>query len=94
MKTRRKHRERKSARSKRKEYARLLESEVHGYAADAGLKLLVTDTETIHWMFNEADTGERVLDFWPATGTWIGGGKRGVVDDGIEALEVAKTLYG
>ena len=26
---------------------------------------------TLHWMFNDLKTGKRVLNYWPATGTWM-----------------------
>jgi hypothetical protein len=85
--------------------ALLLEGDVREKAAEAGLRLrvaLVTGktrkkrrpTETFHWMFDDLPSGRRVLDYWPGTGTWRGGGQKGSARDPWEAMEEAKKAAG
>ncbi len=78
-----------------------LEADVKSKAAEAGLRLrysIVTGKKTrptLHWMFDDLETGRRVLNYWPGNGTYTDREmkRKGTARDPWEALEMAKR-YG
>jgi hypothetical protein len=42
-------------------------------------------------MFDDRLTGTRILDFWPATGTWITATQQGKMCDPYEIVMIAKS---
>ncbi len=70
---------------------------IEARAAHAGLLIAVNEVgnscgrrPTLHWMFNGPNG--RVLDWWPGTGTWRGGGKAGKAPSAGAALDVAIAI--
>jgi hypothetical protein len=82
--------------------AALLEGDVRNKAVDYGLVLRVsmftphgktTGRDSLHWQFNDASTGRRMLDWWPATGrSKSDNGTVVFVQDAFEALEEARRV--
>ena len=78
--------------------ALLLEGEVRNAAIDAGLVLRVSQSQVgqnavLHWQFNDENTGNCVLNYWPGNGTWAApSGGEGEVADAREALEEARRV--
>lgn len=75
-----------------------IEPHIRKAAADDWLLLNVTQMEsygsmTYHWMFNDAATGARILNYWPGNGKWWcpEDNTRGTVKYPWEALEVARN---
>ncbi len=91
---------RQQARQQRLAAIQGMEQDLSWAAEVRGLELRVSEMEcsktafTYHWMFNERDTGKRVLDYWPTKGTWWSRAtdERGTAADPWEALEVASKL--
>lgn len=69
----------------------------HSEAARRGMRLDANYHgrvgKIVHWMLNDAETGARVLDYWPARGRWrTPTGESGVLADPTLIVEIAARL--
>lgn len=49
---------------------------------------------TWHWMFNDGESGLRILDYWPTNGKWWcrRSGEKGICKNVMEAVEIASKI--
>jgi hypothetical protein len=54
-----------------------------GMELSCNASTLSNGKESYHWMFHDVDSGQRIVDYWPSTGTWYcpSSGERGKESD-------------